>query len=203
MQLVIGHEPLRDASRGSLLALVVAKCKPSNARMNAVGSNQQIDRGGRVIAERHVHGAVRLLERCDRGAESDRISMLESLVQDPLEVATKEVEMSIGEEALPQRQLRHREALTPGSVHEREAVDRVVNRRQVGQQAQTFGGIVARPEEVDHVACVARNRGACSTTSGCWPRRSRHHASVSPAIPAPQISTLTGGSPIRSGTLAS
>ncbi len=76
--------------------------------------------------------------------------------QQALELASHEVEVTIGEQSFPERRIRHGKALVPAPVHERQAIHWIVNRFKRRQETQTLGDVESRTEEIDHVTVVTR-----------------------------------------------
>ena len=128
----------------------------AHARMDAVGADDEIEALRGAVAERDVDAGAGVDEVRDGGAEANRGETGQRVVQHVLEIAAHEVEVAIGEQEAPQRRVRQREARMAVAVDEGELADRIVDARDRGQKAEALGGVVARAEEVDHVAFVAQ-----------------------------------------------
>jgi hypothetical protein len=161
-----GGERLVKNERGHLIPdtphepTFVAECHLADLRMHAVRSHEEIDGFGRLVAQRHVHLALVLLEECHCCAEADYLWTVESSVEHAFELATEKIEVTIVKEPTPERQVRNGEPFPAAGVDERELLYWVMDTGEVGDQPKPFGCVVTRPEEVDHVAIVANARRA-------------------------------------------
>jgi hypothetical protein len=155
--------------------------------MRPVRADQQVDGLAGPVAELHTDTGRVLADDLDGGIEPDRHLVGDLLAQHGLEVAAEEVEVAAGEQPAAEGRVGQAEAPSAFLVEEDQLGDGAVDRLQPWQQVHPLGGVVAGPEEVDHVASP-RGPAASSTTSGSQPSRRRPSATVSPAMPAPTIS---------------
>jgi hypothetical protein len=123
--------------------------------MHAVGADQQVDDLARPVAEVHLDSGGVLADGVDGDTKPDRHLAADLLVQHGLEVAAEEVEVPAGEQPATNRRIGQTETSPAFAVDEHQLGDGAVNGFQPRQQAQPLGGIVAGPEEVDHVALAA------------------------------------------------
>ncbi len=154
---VLQHERRRVASQEANEAVLRAESQRSDTRVNPVGSDYQIRAHAGAVRECGIHAIAVLFERADGGsvANVDRPAHLGK--QHALQFAAHEVEMVIVEK-LAKFGIRDGELLMPSPVEKRQLGDGVVDALEIAEQSKPLGGVVARAEEVDHVAAAARPR---------------------------------------------
>ena len=115
----------------------------------------RIEQAFRTVGKPRSDGSAALQNRLDRDAEPNFNRAANSGIEQPLQLASKEVEMTAIEQPAG-RPVGDSELLPSVRIHEGQPGDRVMNFLEIGQQPQAFRDVVARSEEIDHIALVAQ-----------------------------------------------
>jgi hypothetical protein len=160
----------------------LAEDQAAHGRVDPVRPDQQVGLEGAAVAERDPHPVGGVVDRVQAGGEPQVDVVGELLAQRLLKVGSQDAEQptldDLAELVEPQPG-----AAPSGVVEPARLLKPVSKLAQSGQHPHGFGGVIARPKEVDHVALGSR--------AG---RFLQHHD-----LPAERIESLGQGEPGDAG----
>ena len=164
--------------------------------MLSVRTDDDVDLPWRAALELDTDARTVLRTHSTHGVTENHFGVVgDRAEQDAHQVVSHDLDLAVAAR-LVQRSQRNVVAAPAVGPHGRQRQDVGAGLTDRGGQPHAFGDVECGAADVDRMP-PALSSGIRSTSTGWWPRRSSQYAKAGPAMPAPEIKTVSGVPPVK------